>query len=90
MQRGERVWQVAFGSGFKCNSAVWRALRPVHDTTHAAWKHVQGREDEAMRALLAISEASKVNGEGGQGTSRLRVCLVCQHRGRCRRCVFSD
>jgi predicted naringenin-chalcone synthase len=24
-----RVWQIAFGSGFKCNSAVWRALRPI-------------------------------------------------------------
>lgn len=29
-RRGHRVWQIAFGSGFKCNSAVWRALRPIH------------------------------------------------------------
>ncbi|KAE8769939.1 3-ketoacyl-CoA synthase 11 [Hordeum vulgare] len=27
--RRDRVWQIAFGSGFKCNSAVWRALRAV-------------------------------------------------------------
>ncbi|KAF8379932.1 hypothetical protein HHK36_027397 [Tetracentron sinense] len=27
--RGDRVWQIAFGSGFKCNSAVWRALRAI-------------------------------------------------------------
>ncbi|XP_050238787.1 3-ketoacyl-CoA synthase 1 [Mercurialis annua] len=27
--RGDRVWQIAFGSGFKCNSAVWKALRAV-------------------------------------------------------------
>ncbi|VAI89419.1 unnamed protein product [Triticum turgidum subsp. durum] len=27
--RRDRVWQIAFGSGFKCNSAVWRALRTV-------------------------------------------------------------
>lgn len=29
VRRGDRVWQIAFGSGFKCNSAVWRALREV-------------------------------------------------------------
>ena len=36
IQRGERVWQIGFGSGFKCNSAVWRALRDVDDQ-HEAW-----------------------------------------------------
>ena len=36
VRRGERVWQIAFGSGFKCNSAVWRALRTVNDR-HDAW-----------------------------------------------------
>lgn len=29
VRRGDRIWQIAFGSGFKCNSAVWRALRSV-------------------------------------------------------------
>ncbi|PSS33825.1 3-ketoacyl-CoA synthase [Actinidia chinensis var. chinensis] len=29
IRRGDRTWQIAFGSGFKCNSAVWRALRTV-------------------------------------------------------------
>lgn len=27
LKRGDRILQVAFGSGFKCNSAVWVALR---------------------------------------------------------------
>ncbi|KAK2649982.1 hypothetical protein Ddye_017471 [Dipteronia dyeriana] len=36
---GDRVWQIAFGSGFKCNSAVWRALReiPVGDWRGNPW-----------------------------------------------------
>uniref|UniRef100_A0A0D9XHX0 3-ketoacyl-CoA synthase n=1 Tax=Leersia perrieri TaxID=77586 RepID=A0A0D9XHX0_9ORYZ len=29
VRRGHRVWQIGFGSGFKCNSAVWLALRDV-------------------------------------------------------------
>ncbi|KAL3536657.1 hypothetical protein ACH5RR_000023 [Cinchona calisaya] len=29
VSKGDRVWQIAFGSGFKCNSAVWKALRPI-------------------------------------------------------------
>jgi len=27
LKKGDRIWQIAFGSGFKCNSAVWQCLR---------------------------------------------------------------
>ncbi|KAL8158277.1 3-ketoacyl-CoA synthase 11-like [Apium graveolens] len=29
IRKGDRTWQIAFGSGFKCNSAVWRAMRTI-------------------------------------------------------------
>ena len=43
VKRGDRVWQIGFGSGFKCNSAVWRAMRNNNEQ-HAAW--VEGVEME--------------------------------------------
>lgn len=38
MRRGNRVWQIAFGSGFKCNSAVWEALRNVKPSPNGPWE----------------------------------------------------
>ncbi|KAL0334726.1 UNVERIFIED_CONTAM: 3-ketoacyl-CoA synthase 4 [Sesamum radiatum] len=37
IKRGQRVWQIAFGSGFKCNSAVWQALRNVKPSANSPW-----------------------------------------------------
>ena len=49
VKRGDRVWQMGFGSGFKCNSAVWRALRSSK-AMHPAWADFDA---EDMRSLLA-------------------------------------
>ncbi|KAF6136291.1 hypothetical protein GIB67_042776 [Kingdonia uniflora] len=38
MRKGNRVWQIAFGSGFKCNSAVWQALRNVKPSSDGPWE----------------------------------------------------
>jgi 3-ketoacyl-CoA synthase len=37
VKQGDRVWQIAFGSGFKCNSAVWQALRTVKPPSISPW-----------------------------------------------------
>ncbi|KAA6424520.1 MAG: beta-ketoacyl-coa synthase family [Trebouxia sp. A1-2] len=36
IRKGDRIWQIAFGSGFKCNSAVWRSMRN-NNQQHTAW-----------------------------------------------------
>ena len=38
VRRSHRVWQIAFGSGFKCNSAVWQALRHVKPSKDNPWE----------------------------------------------------
>ncbi|KAI4338089.1 hypothetical protein L6164_016441 [Bauhinia variegata] len=32
IKKGDRIWQIQFGSGFKCNSAVLRAIRTIDPT----------------------------------------------------------
>ncbi|KGN59744.1 3-ketoacyl-CoA synthase 7 [Cucumis sativus] len=37
VKRGDRVWQIAFGSGFKCNSAVWKCISEIDPKAESAW-----------------------------------------------------
>ncbi|KAL6953438.1 separase/separin [Sarracenia purpurea var. burkii] len=37
MKKGDRVWQIGFGSGFKCNSAVWKCNRTIKAPTEGPW-----------------------------------------------------
>ncbi len=62
LRRGDRIWQMGFGSGFKCNSAVWRARRPIKNM-HFAW---EGFDLKEMRAHLASlpNHNKKAAGEG--------------------------
>jgi 3-ketoacyl-CoA synthase len=59
VKTGDIVWQIGFGSGFKCNSAVWRALRPVK-REHGAWRHVKGQESEALGRIAEIAQVSAI------------------------------
>ena len=44
--------KVGFGSGFKTNSAVWKALRSFTETRHEAWAHVKAEDTAKMWADL--------------------------------------
>ncbi|KAA8536824.1 hypothetical protein F0562_029302 [Nyssa sinensis] len=37
VKKGDRVWQLAFGSGFKCNSAVWKCISKLKPDDSNAW-----------------------------------------------------
>ncbi|KAH6810061.1 3-ketoacyl-CoA synthase 6 [Perilla frutescens var. frutescens] len=37
MKKGDRVWQIGFGSGFKCNSAVWKCNRTITTPVDGPW-----------------------------------------------------
>ena len=34
---GDRIWQIALGSGFECNSAVWEVMRETHPLEETVW-----------------------------------------------------
>ena len=36
IRKGDRIWQISYGSGFKCNSVVWKAMRNIRHQ-HEAW-----------------------------------------------------
>ncbi|XP_020148691.1 3-ketoacyl-CoA synthase 5 [Aegilops tauschii subsp. strangulata] len=37
MRKGDRVWMIGFGSGFKCNSVVWECIQPAARDTDGPW-----------------------------------------------------
>ncbi|GKD63055.1 3-ketoacyl-CoA synthase 11-like protein, partial [Tanacetum coccineum] len=37
VKKGNRVWQIAFGSGFKCQSVIWRAIKSVDRDDSNPW-----------------------------------------------------
>ncbi|KZV22723.1 3-ketoacyl-CoA synthase 7 [Dorcoceras hygrometricum] len=37
INKGDRVWQIAFGSGFKCNSAIWECISELDPKLRNVW-----------------------------------------------------
>nr|WDA53430.1 very-long-chain 3-oxoacyl-CoA synthase/cut1 3-ketoacyl-CoA synthase 6 [Erycina pusilla] len=54
MRRGDRVWMIGFGSGFKCNSAVWKCMRTVKLPLDGPW------DDCIDRYPVVIPEVVKI------------------------------
>lgn len=54
MRKGDRVWQVAVGSGFKCNSAVWKCLCNIKTDETNVWS------DRIHSYPVEIPEAIKI------------------------------
>lgn len=54
MRKGDRVWQVAVGSGFKCNSAVWKCLYNIKSDETNVWS------DRIHSYPVEIPEAIKI------------------------------
>ena len=59
---GRLAAQVGFGSGFKSNSAVWKALRSFKDPSHKAWEHITLLDISDMWDDLAGMGISFVDG----------------------------
>ena len=52
VRKGERLWQLGLGGGFKCLSACWVAVRD-NRVPHAAWGPTIGMTEEAAAAAAA-------------------------------------
>lgn len=54
MIRGDRVWQIAFESGFKCNSAVWKCFYNATADISSIWTN-------EINILPVETSANKMN-----------------------------
>ncbi|KAI4317920.1 hypothetical protein L6164_025748 [Bauhinia variegata] len=60
IRKGDRTWQIAFGSGFKCNSAVWRALRTINPA-----KEKNPWLDEIHEFPVYVPKVATINNNNG-------------------------
>lgn len=37
VKKGDRVWQIGLGSGFKCNSSVWECVKAMDKVDQGPW-----------------------------------------------------
>ncbi|KAK6946248.1 hypothetical protein RJ641_013792 [Dillenia turbinata] len=54
VRKGQKIWQIAFGSGFKCNRDVWQTLRNVKPFPKGPWEDSIDRYPLLMGVLLYL------------------------------------
>ncbi|XP_077253736.1 3-ketoacyl-CoA synthase 6-like [Tasmannia lanceolata] len=54
MKKGDHLWQISFGSGFKCNSAVWKCNRTIETPTDGPWSDCIHKYPVQIPAVLDI------------------------------------
>ncbi|PKA47134.1 3-ketoacyl-CoA synthase 6 [Apostasia shenzhenica] len=55
MVAGDRIWMIGFGSGFKCNSAVWRCERTLEQPTDGPWLECIHRYPVEVPEIMSFS-----------------------------------
>jgi hypothetical protein len=79
MRAGERIWQLGFGSGFKCNSAVWRANRTFKVRWVATLKRAVGSVLRPTSAPRGARFDSRFRFDSIRRLCRRRPCCVPKH-----------
>ncbi|KAK9836163.1 hypothetical protein WJX81_006036 [Elliptochloris bilobata] len=85
VRRGERVMQIAMGTGFKCAAAAWRARR-TQASRHAVWaparapfaKHAAGYTRPRALALAAEQEAALRGAEDPRARALAAAAASCE------------
>ncbi|XP_052196730.1 3-ketoacyl-CoA synthase 6-like [Diospyros lotus] len=54
MKKGDRIWQIGFGSGFKCNSAVWKCNRSISAPIEGPWQDCVDRYPVHIPEILKL------------------------------------
>ncbi|VAI50273.1 unnamed protein product [Triticum turgidum subsp. durum] len=65
MHRGDRVWMIGFGSGFKCNSAVWKCIIPSPDT-NGPWAGCIHRYPVKIKSLKTSTNNTRMPGHNNK------------------------
>lgn len=54
MMKGDRVWMIGFGSGFKCNSTVWKCLKTIKTPVDGPWSTSIHRYPVDVPAMVKV------------------------------------